>query len=408
MRSVGWRVMASAVACFGLSLAAGCDDDGGKTDDMAMNTTDMAVELDMSTPGPDMALAKGTARLLLADVVGNVYAAAGGDNTPVAVDAHILSTLTTFPRVSSPSDFVDPMLSQTPGTIHGCIADRYSLANIADAGMKLPGMDEDVGTVSITGFTPAVMTNGVTTAPVPNAILCQRAAGLGVYGCVFATTNDGGANPWNGMSPSAGFFPPVLPGPITNDPLLAGAGTTITFAAPGGGDYTSPINLQVTPIPDTLNIASIKKNGTALGSTNLDAIGTLASTDELEIAWACDNTTTAGSGCPSVSSNPFDLIVAVVITSGGTRSNFKSPGLQNPSWGQISCFEETGKGATSPNGTAILKIPAGAIAAMKGSAGLPNGSYQIAIVRVQASPGGSNGHTVFTAAGNGRFGLNNF
>jgi len=406
MRSVGWRVMASAVACFGLSLAAGCDDDGGKTNDMAMNTTDMAVELDMSTPQPDMAVAKGTARLLLADVTGNIYAAAGGDNTPVAQGAHLLQTLISLPKLSLPGDYVEPSFSILPP--HGCIADRYSFADIADAGIDPPQGDEDVGPLLITGYTPAVATNGVTTAPVPSSIVCGRGpAQAPYYGCVFKTTTDAGANPWDGTSTTSIFFPPVLPGAITNDPLADGT-TGVTFAAAGGGDYAQPLNVNPTPVPAALKIVSIKKGGTDIGTTDLHSIGTLSATDELDITWSCDGSNTVGAGCPSPGSNGLDVVVLTIVTSGTTRSNFKRPGLENPNWGQIFCVDQTGKTATSPNGASRMVVPAGALAAFRGPSSAPNGSYQIALVRAQGTLGFSGGHNVFGAAGQGFFGLNNF
>lgn len=404
MRSVGWRVMASgfAVACFGLSLAA-CDDDTGKTNDMAM-PGDMAMQVtdDLSvTPQPDMAVAKGTARILLADVQGNIYNPANGGATPVSSNAHVLQTLVTTPKLSLPSDFVETGLSTSPGSIHGCIADRFSLVNLADQGVKLPQADEDVGTVVMSGYTAGIATNGVMTGPVPNTILCQRGpAQAPFYGCAFAVTNDGGVNQFQGVSPSSLFFPNGVSDPIAN-------GATISFTAPGGGDYTTAINVEAANVPAALTITSIKKAGTSIGSTNLDAIGTLASTDDLEIQWSCDGSATAGAGC-SGTPNPLDLVVVVMLTSGNQRPTFKAPGAQNPNWGQISCFEQTAKGATSPNGTATVKVPAAAIAAWKGAASNPNGSYNISIVRVQAGIGFSNGHTVFAAAGQGRFGLNNF
>lgn len=421
MRSVGWRVMASgfAVACFGLSLVA-CDDDTSKTNDMAMNP-DMAVQDDLAVPGPDMAVSKATARVLLADVTGNAYTNPSDPNM-VTGAGHILSTLVTFPPgATPPSDYVEPGFSSTsvlfgnPDGVRGCVADRYSLIPAPDAGApKVPVMDEDVGTLVMSGYNANALAvepgssppSPPTFAKVPPTIQCARTSGY--YACAFGATDGGSA--FTGIPTSKAFFPSALPGIPVNDPLAEGA--AIMMTAPGGGDYPSAINLP-NNAPTPLRIASLKKNGTDVAG--IDQIGTLTATDSIEIGWSCDpNSGTVGAGCPTMLSvsTALDFVVIVMVTSGTPRNNFTGPGVNTPRWGTVSCFHQTAKGTTpgaGGNKRATVTIPAGAIATMIGqNPTVENKSYQIAVIRVTGSPGMNNGHTVFGAVGQGVFGLNSF
>lgn len=413
MRSVGWRVMASgfAIACFGLSLVA-CDDDTSKTNDMAMNP-DMAVQDDLAVPGPDMAVSKATARVLLADVVGYAYKHPVDPNVRTG-EGHILTTVVSFPAGATPvSDYVEPgftsvsALMGNPDGVRGCVADRYSLIPAPDAGApKLPTEDENVGTITMSGYNANALaaTSATTVSPVPPVIQCAKVGRF--YGCAFGATD--GGNPFTGMSTSNAFFSTAIP---NNDPLADNA--AIMMTAPGGGDYPNAISLP-NNAPPALTVATIKKSGTDVAA--IDQIGTLAPTDTLEIGWSCNGMTgsaNVGGGCPtSVGSSPLDFVVIVVQTSGTQRNDFSGPSpTKTPQWGTISCFHQTAKGTTAGAGgnkRATVTIPAGAIATMLGgNSAAENKSYQIAIVRAFGSPQlGNGGHTVFGAVGQGAFGLN--
>jgi hypothetical protein len=221
---------------------------------------------------------------------------------------------------------------------------------------------------------------------------------------VFGATD--GGNAFTGMPTSKAFFPTAL---SSNDPLANNA--EISINAPGGGDYPNAISL--TPqAPPALHVASLKKSGTDVSGARLDKIGTLAPTDTIEIGWSCDGTNTVGGGCPgSVGAEPFDFVVIVMQTSTTQRNNFTTPGASTQHWGTVSCFFQTGKGTTAGAGgnkRATAVIPAGAIATMLGqNSAAENHSYQIAVVRARAHAQLNNGgHTVFSAAGQGEFGLN--
>jgi hypothetical protein len=399
-------VLSLGAAVFALGVAA-CDDDTSGDMDMSMSTdmsatADMTASVDMTMQGPS----PGTGRMLLGAVQGTLYSDVGGAEVPAAPNAYVMQALVTFPEFSLPPDSIDPAFSSTPTIaggmgVHGCIADRYTLG-----GSDVPQPDQPVGDVTFTGFAQAIATNGaVAPGPAPNSIVCSRSGVTMAYGCTYQGTADGGMGPLSGQSTSAVFFPAMNPIP---------AGTTIRIQVPmaGGGTYTNPApaTAMIGNLPDAVHIIGVQV-GSGTPVTALDQIGSLDGTQNVVITYSCDGSNTVGAGCTGGSVGALDFLVIAGLTSTQPRKSFKTPGLMSPTWGQLSCFEQTnGQGRT--DGAGKITIRKEEIATFVGNntvdGGAQIGSYQIAIVRVLGVPGSASRHTVFYAAGRGNFGFNNF
>ena len=394
------------------SLAA-CDDDTTQNnqpdltvvDDLSV-AGDMAVNTDMSvTTGP-------TAQIVVADVRGQIWVPiAGGDGGVLMPDpytggattanVHVFKTLVDFPAADSTSTVtgVEPYAF--------CSYNRYNLGT-----GNVPGVSENAGTLTVTGYDSTYAEATDATAPgLPTHPSATITCGwnTGYYGCAFGAPQNASvgnyifiehANP----SPSPTPLPsPVPPTTINGDLFYGSAGVIETFTPSGSTTYGSTTithNLGTPPQP--VHIVSISKGGNVIsGAHSLTDLNMQFGdgSAEIKIAYSCDGTDMKGSGCGT----GFGQIVGLLIqTSVGAKWESFDPGAGNPLFGTIQCID-----TELPN---IAQHEFTLSASMLGTVlgGITGQSVQVALVRLKAAQDtnvGSGKHSVYMTAGRGDFAI---
>lgn len=427
MNASRWSSVAVALAAGTLGfLATGCDDPPTGEKDMA-SAQDMSVppSPDLSAP-PDMALrVQGTGQVIIADVVGSLWAPNGVGGEMEVPFAHVMPAFAFFPPFQEIYDFYDQQIA--PGMSRGCAVGRYDLT----AG-KGPPTDAESGLVTISGYESRMFSlapgqMSPSGPPIPTQIFCNRGASPNLYyGCAFGMPNqDGGAL---GAPPAATAFPPIPltnytaacavagtcppcdqtghPGICEQHPIPNGGTASITTNVVGGTEGYGPGMKSWAsgnkPVPDAFTIISIKVGGTSIGSTDLkDLNNKLDPTKDLSITWSCDGTLTPGSGCSTA--GLFDFAVLLLATSKDVRSAFSTPPVTTK-FGLGNCVEQ----ANSASATVTVK--AAAVAALLGTPKQVGGSVNILFLHMLGQPVMPSfpaNKITFLAAGHGQIGFAN-
>jgi hypothetical protein len=400
--------------CAGAQICAGdgksftaCDcGDAGVPDDASMDLS-MAPDL---TPPP------ANGQVLLADVGGTAYRPGASAGTEISSPyAHLLLTVPSFAMFATAPQYADPTLSQAPGALHGCIANRYDLS----AG-PFPPTDVDVGVVSYHGYTTALFsadartTTSLYTTPVPDTIRCAwGGAVVPYYGCVFGGTSTDMANTVEGESTSAVVFPAFPPVPPYSSTGTCPAGTTMRTGgittvceqhpiatgsnlvdAIAGGSGWGALSNQAVPVTGTISdpVTVISVGGAAPANPADPLAGVvLDGSSDVTITWSCDGSNTAGSGCPSGPSGLLDLATLIAVASPNPRSMFAITGA----YGVAQCTEQLGPGTVTLSKAAVMR--------MLGSQ--TGGSISLSLIRLSVNPASTMGHNVFFSGGKGYYAL---
>ena len=398
------------------ALVPGCGDDTTGTDsgmpDFSMQaSTDMAVQ----DTGTDAGPSPGTAQLALADVSGTAYSPAAGGGETAHAFTHLLVANQAFPKFAGSPQYIDSGFSGSPGSVHGCTANRYDLL----AG-PIPNPDENVGAVTYAGYdntnllasTPA--TPAVFPPPMPTTINCQWGGTLApFYGCIYGTSTDASAGV-DGTGTSQVSFPALPPAafggaatcPAFTTSRLGGAlceqhpirndgTTTITENVQGGGSYGAQSNKMVPAtggLPNGVTIITVDGAAPANAADPLAGV-VLDGSADLVIKWSCDGTATPGSGCPTGVAGLADLLALLATTSTNPRSQY----AQTAQFGTAQCAEQLG------SATATVTLTKAAQMRMLMGQATGTGSIFLALVRLKANPSATNGHFVFFTAGVGNF-----
>ena len=414
-----WKRLA-LVAVFGF---AGCGDDVTQNDASA----DFSVPGDMTmsnadhTVPPDIAQAKATAQLTLADIVGTFYTSVGGTENPAPL-THVLFAQQSLKMFASNPQYIDSDFSTSVAAVHGCTANRYNLA----AG-NAPAPDADAGIVTYSGYATNLFSADARTPPgqlypppIPSMINCAiPGASVPFYVCGFgAPSGDLGASV-DGEDPNSVVFPMVpaiaqggsctgmqtthvLGGVTYCEQHPMPAGTTVVEAMSGGNEYgavSTTGGLALAPIPSLLTIVKINNAAPANPADPLAGIVIDGSAD-LTIQWSCDgNTTTVGSGCPTGIAGATELVGLLALATNAPRSQFAI----TPDYGTAQCAEQLGSSNAAIASTVTLKAAAQQ-QLLQGQAA-NTGSILVALVSLNATPTQTMGHNVFFTAGAGNFAL---
>ncbi len=368
--------------------------------------TDGAVPPDLQPP------ALGGGLMMIADVSGT-YPALTDHGLALMSNTHIVLPWHSLPVNDVAPQYIDPDYSAVPGALHGCIANRFDRQK-----GPLPPDDDSVGGTVFAGYNAQLralersMSFGVAIdPPMPTSIHCKVGGpSLPFNGCTFGLdAPDAGAR----YDLTDVIFPPAdavngacsLPGQtiILPDRLLCEqhpfipATTTIVEAINGGGTYGAiarPVPAQGALSPP---VTVLKVNGDLPFTTSDPLYGILLDPgSDLTITWNCDASgasVTPGASCPSGVAGATALVGLIAVATTAPTLDFQI----TDQFGSVLCVEQAG----APGAT--LTLHKEAIATLYDAQ--VGGSVLLALVRLDANLGSTNGHQVVFAAGAGNFAL---
>jgi hypothetical protein len=403
-----------ATALLSVGLAACDDDSGGGMKDMSVND-DLSMKADA---GEDMAMqVSSTAQITVADVVGVAWQPVGENDggAPIPLPVHSLAVVADFPVAAGEDQ------NSSGSTLNGCTWDRYDLTSTDPT--KLPGPNENAGIVTVTGYDTQYslatdVRNGNVAPPDPTITCASAGAPLNQFGCFFGSTATNtidnyifvqtpfalaGGPPAGPPSPTPTPFPTAYNSDLflakftsATPPVAVGDQVTETFTHMGSTTFSNDRTTTLTGLPDAPTVASIKIDGTATTTTDLATELNLKfdGNHDITIAYSCDGTTTAGSGC-----KVGGITGLLIQTSQGKKWESFSPSAAagRVHLGAAQCVDATGTPGTANQFT----LPKAMIGQIVGSD--TNQSIRVVLVRLKANQTASGTHPFFQTGGKGIF-----